>query len=48
VKKLERRNLDSFGEILHENWGLKKSLAAEISIIGMPLRVITALLAANS
>jgi D-glycero-alpha-D-manno-heptose-7-phosphate kinase len=29
--ELESSNLDSFGEILHENWELKKSLAAGIS-----------------
>jgi D-glycero-alpha-D-manno-heptose-7-phosphate kinase len=29
--ELEKNNLDAFGEILHENWVLKKSLVAEIS-----------------
>jgi D-glycero-alpha-D-manno-heptose-7-phosphate kinase len=29
--ELESGNLDSFGEILHENWELKKSLTGEIS-----------------
>lgn len=30
-KELESGNLDSFGEILHENWNLKRSLASGIS-----------------
>ena len=29
--ELEKNNLSAFGEILHENWVLKKSLVAEIS-----------------
>lgn len=29
--EIERGNLDNFGQILHENWELKKSLAGEIS-----------------
>jgi len=29
--ELEKNNLDAFGEILHENWVLKKSLVEEIS-----------------
>lgn len=29
--ELERNNLDAFGEIIHENWELKRSLTAQIS-----------------
>lgn len=29
--ELQRNNLDAFGEILHENWVLKKSLAHQVS-----------------
>ena len=31
ANELQRDNIDAFGEILHESWGLKKSLAAGIS-----------------
>ena len=30
-KELEKNNLDAFGEILHENWILKKQMASVIS-----------------
>ena len=35
--ELEHNHLDAFGEILHENWQLKKGLASDISVLDRPM-----------